>query len=95
MSRPRPLAALLAAAAAGGPLGGQPFLLGFRAEEPPVLQSPKDPRMLDRGPEPVDQTLGIFSFPWGHKCHLVFLSFSCFSLSCFGLIYHMAMVRSR
>ncbi len=35
--KPRLLAALLAAAAAGGPLGGQSFLLCLGAEEPAVL----------------------------------------------------------
>ena len=35
--KPQLLAALLAAAAAGGPLGGQSFLLCLGAEEPAVL----------------------------------------------------------
>ena len=66
--------AVLAAAAAGGPLRGQALLLRLRPEEAAILQLPQNPGVLYRRPETVDQALRAFALAGGDVCHAKLLT---------------------
>ena len=63
--------AVLPAAAAGGPLGGQPFFLCLGAEKAAVLEFAQNTRMLYRSPESVYQALRVLTVAVGYVCHTI------------------------
>ena len=65
------LPAVLPAAAAGGPLGGQPFFLRLGPEKAAVLEFAQNTRMLYRSPESVYQALRVLTLAGGHVCHMI------------------------
>ena len=67
------LAAVLTTTTAGGPLGGQSFLLGLGPKETAVFQLTQDAGVLHRSPEPVYQAFRVFAIPGGHISHSVLL----------------------